>query len=148
MALSVHQSRTGSVWPLGFVKVTTPGAQVCFMLNTDSANNQTPSAGSNNITEEYTPVFRGFGVQAYKPAANNNGTVANTGNIYLMFYPAGGAGNRADYGAMIKTIPSGSDWFFPPEGIGADLFSPYSFFLDADNGGDGAIVTLYGGVNP
>ena len=55
-----------------------------------------------------------------------------------------GTGNRSDSGAMIAIIQSGADYFFPPEGMGFDKFSPYYLYLDADINGDGGLVAAYG----
>ena len=148
MAQSVQKNRTGVVWPLGFVKVTTPGTPVCIMANVDANNVNAPGVATSNLSAEYSPAARGLGIQAFLPNNNNSGMQPTTGNIYLMVPAAGGNGNLTDFGSMVKIITSGSDFFFPPEGCGVDLFNPYGLFLDADVAGEGALVTLYGGVNP
>jgi hypothetical protein len=146
---SVYKDRTGPDWPLGFVSVGTPGTPVCIMVNVDANNVNAPESSSNNLTSEYTPTSCAVGIQGYKPGANNVGMVANTGNVYLMRKGVGsGAGNRSDTGAMVKVIPPGQDYFYPSDPQGGQRWSPYRYFLDADNAGEGALVTLYQGNNP
>ena len=154
MALSKQQMRGGPVWPLGFVQCANNGTKVCIMVNVDPSNLNapdtpnppTPSFPSNK--SEYTPTFKGIGIQGYKPGANNNGMVVNTGNVYLLSAAAGGTGNRADSGSIIKVITPGSDFFYPPPNPGLDMFSGYYLYLDVDVDGEGALVTGYGGGNP
>jgi hypothetical protein len=150
MANSVQKLRGAAVTPLGFVKVTTPGTPVCIMNNLDPANNSSPKTatgpylGPYGADVPYSPAMRGFGFQGFKQNADN--TVSpNTGNVYILVAPAGvGSGNNQDTGAMVKVLPSGYDYFYPPEGANIDRTSPYFLFLDADTAGDGAIVVAYG----
>ena len=149
MPNSVYQSRTGTVWPLGYIAVPTPGTPVCIMHNVDASNNNAPGTASNSSTSEYATVVRALAIQGYHPGANNNGMVANVGNIYLMMRPVGsGTGNRSDTGAMLKVIPPGQDLFFPIDPTGQSAHDPYSYFLDGDNSTEGALVTAYSGLNP
>jgi hypothetical protein len=152
MALSVYKLRGGPVTPLGYINVPTAGTPVPLSANIDANNSNAPGtvfpppSGIFPITQtEMTPAFRGFTIQAYKPAANNNGMVATSGNVYLMAAAAGGSGNRTDSGAMIAVIPSGTEYTFPPEATGLTMFSPYYLYLDTDNNNDGGLVTAYGG---
>lgn len=151
MALSVERFYTGPVWPLGYVNVTTPGTVVNIMTNIDSANVNNPNTVSNNSANqtEYTRACKAIAFQGYKPGANNNGMVVNSGNVYIMAAAAGGAGNRADSGAIIKVLPPGGDYVLSAITPGFnDMFSPYQVWLDSDNANDGALVTVYGGGNP
>jgi hypothetical protein len=131
------------------VNVTTPGTPVPLSVNIDANNTNAPGTAFPappqfpGTQTEFTPTFRSFGIQAYKPGANNNGMVATSGNIYLMMAPAGGTGNRADSGSILKVIPSGTDYFFPPDGFGRTRFSPYYLYLDSDNANDGGLVVGY-----
>jgi hypothetical protein len=118
------------------------------MANVDPSNNNSPNTpvapGLNVNSSGYTVKGRGIGLQGYHAGANNNGMVVNTGNVYLMRGPVGaGTGNRSDSGAIVKVIPAGADFFYAPDGKGLDFFSPYFYYLDADNANDGALVTLY-----
>lgn len=151
MALSIERSYTGPVWPLGVVAVATPGTKVNIMTNIDSANVNNPNTVSNNaaLQTEYTRACRAIAFQGYHAGANNSGMVTNTGNVYILVAPAGGAGNLSDSGAMVKVLPSGGDFVLSAITPGFnDMFSPYQIWLDADNANDGALVTLYGGGNP
>ena len=148
MALSVQKGRGAAIWPLGFVPVANNGTPACIMVNVDANNVNAPGSVSNSSTSEYTPSAAGIGIQGYKPGNNNNGMVANTGNVYLLVASAGGSGNRADSGSMVKVIPAGVDLFIPIDPTGGMRISPYYLYLDADVNGEGALVTLYQGQNP
>lgn len=154
MPLSKQQSRGGPVWPLGFVTVAAAGTPVCIMANVDANNVNSPATATYPVPNfpgagaEYSPVFRGIGVQGYHPGANNNGMIPNSGFVYLLMAPAGGTGNRSDSGSMIKVIPPAGDFFFPAPIPGTDMFSPYFLYIDADVSGEGAVVVGYGGGNP
>ena len=97
MALSISSTRGGPMWPLGFIKVPTIGTPVALSSLIDPTNLNSPNTatgpGGGPITnqQEYTISFRGLSIFGYKPGANNNGMVANSGNIYLLGAPAGGA---------------------------------------------------------
>jgi len=114
------------------------------MANVDANNNNAPETATNKNTAEYSPSGGGIGIQGYKAAANNNGMVVNTGNVYLCMRPTGNnAGGRADPGCILKVIPSGADLFYPIDPTGLSRASPYSFFLDVDNNNDSGQVVLY-----
>jgi len=147
MALSVHKSFAGPAWPLGFVTVTAAGTPVPLMTNVDANNYNAPETAIGPFTVAQglgtAPTCHKIIIQPYKPGANNNGMVSNTGNIYLMVAPAGGAGNRSDSGAMCLVIPPGSgSGTWPAQEMEGDTISPYKFFLDADVSGEGGLVTL------
>lgn len=154
MALSVQKLRGQSATSLGFVQVATSGTPVPLSLNIDPTGINSPGTPNPPPAQfpgpgtEWSPAFRSFHVQGYKPGSNNNGMVVNAGNIYLMMAAAGGPGNRSDSGAIIAVIAAGADYFFPPGGTSLDMFSPYYLYLDADNSGDGGLVAAYGGGNP
>jgi hypothetical protein len=154
MALSVQSLRGSPICSLGFVKVTTSGTPVPLSINIDANNTNAPGTANPPPASfpgpgmEWTPVFRGFAVQGFKPGSGNNGMVANTGNIYLLMAAAGGTGNKNDSGAIVKVIQPSGDYFFPSPNPGCDMFSPYYLYLDADVSGEGGLVTAYGGGNP
>ena len=147
MALSVQQDRSGPDWPLGFVKVTASGTPVSLMVNVDPNSVNSPGNATTALSAEYTPVVRAIAIQAMMPNANNSGPQMTTGNIYLMRAAAGGNGNLTDYGSIVRTIPPGSEFFFPPDGAGQIRFSPYRYYLDVDVSGEGGMVTLYSDGN-
>lgn len=147
MALSVQQQRTGPAWALGFVNVANNGTPVCIMVNVDANNTNSPNTPSSyaNPGSEYTPRCIAVTFQAYKPGANNNGMVQNANNVYILVPRQGnGNGNRSDSGSMIKVLFPGADYTLTCSDVGDTQFSPYSYFLDADTNGDGALVTLIG----
>ena len=147
MAQSVQKDRSGPDWPLGYVKVTTSGTPVSLMVNIDPNSVNSPGNATRSLSAEYTPVVRSIAIQAMMPNANNSGTQMTTGNIYLMRQGAGGNGNLTDFGSIVRTIPPGSEYLFPPDGAGQIRFSPYRYYLDADISGEGGLVTLYSDGN-
>lgn len=155
MSLSVQKLRNASITSLGFVAVASSGTPVPLSYNVDPGNVNAPwtpnvPAGGAfpGVGTEYSPSFRGFHIQGFKPGVNNNGMVPNSGYIYLLSAAAGGSGNRADSGAILGVIAPGSDFWFPPEATGGYVFSPYTLYLDADSSGDGGLVVGFGGGNP
>jgi hypothetical protein len=148
---SIQVPRGLPIVSLGFIKVANNGTVVPFSVNIDASNNNAPGtvfAPTNTANQqtysEYTPTFRGFKVWAYKPGANNSGAVPNSNNIYVMMAPAGGNGNKQDFGSMLAVIGPGNNWEFPVDGAGRMAASPYYYYLDADTNGDGAIIVAYG----
>jgi hypothetical protein len=148
MALSVQKGYTAPVWAAGYINVDTAGAPVNVMKNIDSANTNNPNTVSGNNATEYTRACRAIAFQGYKPGANNNGMVVNSGYVYILCAPAGGTGNRADSGSIMKVLPPGGDYVLQAITPGADMFSPYQVWIDCDNNNDGALVTIYGAGNP
>ncbi len=71
-------------------------------------------------------------------AASTNGQTDNSGNCYLVRQ----FGSRDDQGTIVAIIPKGTTVAFPPAGVGGVLFSPYRYYVDVDNIGDGLLVTL------
>jgi hypothetical protein len=144
--MSVVKLTLGPAWPLGFVAVANNGTPVCIMTNVDANNRNAPWTSSNNTTSEYTVNCKGVWFYGYKPGANNSGLVPNTGNVYISWNPqANNNQNRNDYGAMVGLIPANGGSFSLPQSM-ADpnlRFSPYSYTIDADVNGEGAIVVLF-----
>jgi hypothetical protein len=152
MALSVLQNRVGPLWPLGYINVAnsgTPSANLASLIdaNGNGAPNFAPSPG--NAGPEYTPRFKSLWLYGFHPGANNNGMVPNNGNVYvLMPAPAngGGPGNRSDSGCMVGILQPGQTFPIPQSLASTGMqVSPYSYTLDADVNGDGALVV---GVQP
>ena len=151
MALSVQKLRNAPVTSLGFVTVATPGTPVPLSINIDANNTNAPGTANPPPAQfpstgtEWSPNFRGFAISGFKPGANNNGMVPNSGYVYLLTAPAaGGSGNRSDSGSIVGVILPGTSFFFPPSGTSLDLFSPYTLYLDADTANDGGLVVAYG----
>ena len=145
MSLSA-QAKSSPVWPLGCIIVPTPGNTVNIMSLVDPNNNNSPEnpirpgfgAGS-----EYSPTCHKIFLQGYHAAANNNGMVVNSGNVYLCVAPAGnGAGGRADSGSIVFVLAPGQAATWPSAEVDLNAVSPYRFLLDADSANDGALIAL------
>ena len=150
MAASICQNSQGPFWPLGALTVATPGTKVNFMAlvdpnNYNNPNTQvTPSSRANpGLTyKEYTARAQQILIQGIKPGASH-GWQINTGNVYVLCAPQGtGAGNRDDTGCLVKIIYPGQDVYLASSAMDRNVFSPYFLWIDADNAGDGASVTL------
>lgn len=134
MANSVQLDRNGPDWPLGFVAVATPGTPVSIMTNI-------VNGGTWVTNSEYDIRMCQILFDAHKPNGSA-GTVANTGNVYLVRVGVGaGLGNRTDYGSIIYTIPPGANSYFPLVAAVRNVYSPFRYYVDADNAGDGVQVT-------
>lgn len=147
---SIQKLRGAAITPLGFIKVPAPGTPVSIMFNLDPGNNNAPGTPTGITLNKYgadlpySPAMRGFGFQGYHQAANNS-VVVNTGQAYVLVAPAaGGSGNNQDSGAIVKVVPVGGDYFYPPEGANIDRISPYYIWVDADVAGEGLMVVAYG----
>ena len=143
MPNSVMQDREGPDWVLGSIANVTPGTPVSIMSlvdpsNLNSPNTPTPATAS---VAEFSPRVQQIFFGGFKPNAGN-GLVANTGNIYVVRKGVGaGTGNRADYGAIVLTVLPGTTAVLASAAVDGSQFSPYRYFIDADNAGDCAQVT-------
>lgn len=149
MALSVVLNRTGPLWPLGYINVAnngTPSANLASLVDPNGIMSPTfVSAPGNNVGAEYTPRFRSLVLYGFHPGSGNNGMVPNNGYVYIL-QPGNGSGNRADSGAMVGIIAPGGSVSIPLSlGTATMQISPYSYTLDSDINGDGALVV---GVQP
>lgn len=144
MANSVLKDRHGPDWPLGAIVVATPGTPVGIMSLVDPTGVNDPAAPTPGTAgaDEYTPRCNQIVFQGFK--TNTNGMQVNTGNVYIVRYAArgAGAGNRNDTGTMVGIIPSGGSFILAAAPLNRDVFSPYRYYIDADNAGDSALVTL------
>jgi len=142
---SVQKDRQGPDWPLGLIVVAAAGTPVGIMSLVDPASvndpsTATPPATGTSLSNEYTERANQIMIQGYRAGAH--GLVNNTGNIYVMRKGVQGAGNRDDYGSMVVAIAPGQTFSLGPSALVKDVFSPYRYFIDADNAGDSALVTL------
>jgi hypothetical protein len=150
MALSTFQIPNGVEWPLGFIAVANNGTPVNIMSRVDANNVNAPGAAANSTNSGYTPRCHKIFFQGYKPAANNNGMIQNSGNVYILrsLGPgnnnSGGPQNRTDSGAMVYVLPPGGFATLPADESDRAAISPYVYTLDSDVDGDGALVTLTG----
>lgn len=147
MALSVVQLRSGPTWPLGYINVATPGTPAGLMSRVDANNTSSPTFSPSPATpgSEYTIRAKSIFFYGYHPGNNNNGMVPNEGYVYVNWNPSGNnAANRTDSGSMVGVIPPGGGVFSLPQSLGSSdmQVSPYSYTLDADTAGEGAMVVL------
>lgn len=153
MTLSVMKDRQGPDWPLGLISVATPGTPVSIMSLVDASNyndpaTAAPTPATANQVDEYTVRAYGIIFIACKAGASH-GVQINTGNIYIVRKGVQGNGNRDDYGAMVATLPPGATtgiefptFFLNAAPLNRNVFSPYRYFIDADNANDSCLVTL------
>jgi hypothetical protein len=148
MPNSVMRDKQGPDWPLGLITVPTPGTPVGIMSLVDSAlsndpSTATPAAGtSTQPSAEYSERCQQIIFVGVKPGAAH-GTQNNTGNVYITRKGAGaGSGNRDDQGAIVYVLTPGANLFLGSAASNRNVFSPYRYSIDADNAGDGALVTL------
>lgn len=146
MANSVQRDWNGPDWPLGFIKVVAAGTPVNIMSLVDSANANAPQTATppaTNNANEYTQRGNQIIFQGYQP--DTHGMKVNVGNVYIVRFAAangGGSGNRDDTGVMIGVIPPGGSFLLAAAPLNRDTWSPYRYYLDADNNNDGALVTM------
>jgi hypothetical protein len=151
MAQSVYNGYNGpGTIPLGFIQVVTPGTPVRITSLIDPASNNapetpTPAFSANNTgaavpTNEYTVTCQQIIIQGFTSNAGS-GLKNNTGNVYLML-KGNGTSNRTDFGAMEQCIGAGLTAVIASAPANVNCFDPYKYYLDADNSGDGALVTI------
>jgi hypothetical protein len=142
MANSIQRDKYGPDWPLGFIGVSSPGTPVGFMVNVDPGAYADPSTPTSINTPEYTVSCEEIVVQAFKPGAGT-GLQLNTGYVYItrIAVPPG-SGGRSDTGSTVMVMLPGQTLFLTASAMNRNVWSPYRYFVDADNAGDGVIVTL------
>jgi hypothetical protein len=148
--MTVLRDRQGPDWPLGLIAVATPGTPVGIMSLVDAASSDDPStptptapgppspAPGKNASNEYTNTCQQIIFQGYKAGS---GTVAamNSGLVYII---RKGSAAATDTGTIVKILQPGETWVLASAATNLNVFSPYRYLLDADNAGDGALVTL------
>ncbi len=134
--MSVLYDRQGPDWPLGSIVVAAPGTPVGIMSLMDPVDAGDPSTPTAAGVPEYTVRCQQIMFQAVK--ADTHGLVNNTGNIYIVRK----GGNRDDPGAIVAMLQPGQTLFLSSAPAVRDVFSPYRYFIDADNAADAAQVTL------
>ena len=144
MANSVHKNPQGPLWPLGSVVVGIPGTPVNMMVNIDSGKVDAPETATTPSSKEYTVRAQQIIIQGFKAGAGGNGLVNNTGNIYVVLNPGvgSGTGNRSDQGSIIECITPGQTAVLASAPLNRNVFNPYELYIDSDNGGDAAQITL------
>lgn len=134
--MSVLYDPHGPDWPLGFIEVLVPGTPVRFTSLIDPTDLNAPE-NSNRIgaTFEYTPRFQQVMIQGFKPAAH--GMQPNAGYVYVVRK----GGDHDDYGTIVKVIAPSETFYLASAPVVKDVFSPYRYYIDADNANDGALIT-------
>lgn len=144
MTLSIQRDRHGSDWPLGLLLSVTPGVPVPVMSLVDPAAVNDPNSPTSQSSGEYTIIAQQIQFQAVRLGVGGHGLQPNVGNIYVMragIPPA--PGNRDDSGSIVAVLFPGQTFFIAAAPMNMDVLNPYRYFIDADNAGDGALVTLY-----
>jgi len=146
MANSVLLDVYGPDWPLGLIVVPTPGTPVSIMSLVDPSSVNAPNTATTLGTAgeyEYSPLCQQIAFLAVKAGASH-GTQNNTGNIYIVRYNSRtvGSGNRDDPGAIVWALGPGGNLFLSSAPLVRETFSPYRYYIDADNANDSCLVTL------
>jgi len=121
----------GPDWPLGFIEVITPGTPVQVTSLVDPTNTYDPASTKS----EYTRRVNQMMFQGYTP--DTHGMKPNAGYVYIVRK----GGSRDDPGTIVKVLAPGETFFLAPTPMVRDVFSPYRYYIDGDNAGDGALVT-------
>lgn len=142
MTASIQQDPNGPDWPVGNIIVVTPGTPVGLMSLVDPASVNDPARATSATSAEYTR--RAYQIQFQGVRANGSGGMAyNNGFVYILRRPVGvGTGDRNDPGSIVKVLAPGETYFLDAAPTNRNVWSPYRYFLDADNAGDAAQVTL------
>jgi hypothetical protein len=142
MSNGVSKNPNGPFWQLGNI-VTTAGTPVSIMSLVDSGNLNAPQTATPGTAGagEYTVRCNQVIVQGMK-SNGGNGLTNNTGNIYVIQKSSTGSNNRTDLGCIILTIPAGTTGVIGSPSQETLKFSPYLLWVDSDNTGDGAQITL------
>lgn len=134
--MSVLYDPHGVDWPLGFIEVLVPGTPVRFTSLIDPTDLNAPeNSNRTGATFEYTPRFQQMMIQGFKP--DTHGMQPNAGYAYVVRK----GGNRDDYGTIVKVLAPGETFFLASAPVVKDVFSPYRYYMDADNAHDGALIT-------
>jgi len=142
MANSILQDRYGPDFPLGFLKVATPGTPVGVMSVVDPNNYNAPGTPTSKNSDEYTFNCQSLIFMGYQPTGSSPAYQPNTGNVYIVRKPAGGgSGGAADSGVLVKVLAPAETWELSAAALNRNSFSPYRYYIDADNANDGAMVT-------
>lgn len=136
MANSIQRDINGPDWCLGLITVAASGTPVNLMSLVDPNVTETTASPLN---PEFTTRFQQIIFQAVKSIAP---VVANTGAVYIVRKGVGGgSGNKADSGSIVKILAVGETFVLAASALSLNVLSPYRYFIDADNNGDGCLVT-------
>ena len=144
MANSLLKIPAGPIWPLGCILVATPGTPVNIMSLVDPNNYNAPETIANFAGQgaEYSPRFNQATFQGYKSGGATR-LANNTGNIYLVMKPLASAGGITDVGNIIEVIQTAQTFTLVSSALNRNDYGPYQLYIDADNAGDGCLVSLF-----
>ena len=131
--MAVLLDRHGPDWPLGFIEVAVPGTPVKLTSLVDPTDARAPEAR----TSEYSPRCQQILLQAFKPGVAH-GMQVNAGFVYIVRK----GGDRDDYGTIVKVLSPGESFYLASAPSVKDVFSPYRYYVDGDNAGDGVLAVL------
>lgn len=138
---SVHKDKEGPDWPLGLITVVTPGVPVSIMSLVDPSSVNDPASPTSPTSDEYTFRAQQITFQAFR-AGGPHGLQNNLGNIYIVRKGVQGPGNRDDYGSVVWVVGPGLTWVLSSAALDRNVYSPYRYFIDADNALDSCLVSM------
>ena len=140
MANSIQKNPQGPFWPLGSI-VVTPSTPVNFMSLVDSGLKGDPGVVYNPLTfvPEYTVRAQQIIIQGLKASG---GLANNTGYVYVIQKGGSGSNNRTDTGSIILAVGAGLTAVLASAPMDRNVFNPYLLWIDGDNAGDAAQITL------
>lgn len=136
--MAVMQDRQGPDWPLGNIVVVVPGTPVSIMSLVDPGGLNDPANPTAAGVAEYTARAQQIMFQGVHAGGQAGQLVNNTGNIYVVRR----GHTLGDTGEIIAVLQAGQTLFLASAPAVKDVFSPYRYYIDGDNAGDGAQVTL------
>jgi hypothetical protein len=144
VALSIDQNPRGPFWPLGNIIVVTPGTPVSIMSLVDPNGYNDPNTPTNPQSDEYARRAQQIFLGGFHLAPGGaTGMVTNAGFVYIIKRGTGaGPGNRNDPGVIIAILLPGTTLFLASAPLNLNVLNPYDIYVDADNAGDGAQVSL------
>ena len=127
----------GPDFPFGLIVVAAAGSpkQVTQLVDASNINDPSASNVSGSAYEYGSLRFNQLMFQGFKAAAN--GLQVNTGNVYVVRKD----GDRDDYGTIVAVVKSGETVWLRAAPSVKNAFSPYRYWIDADNNGDSCLVT-------
>lgn len=146
MANSLLLNPQGPVWPLGSIKVLTPGTPVNIMSLVDPTSlnapeTATPSATGPAGSDEYTRRAYAIIFSGLKSGGATR-LSANSGTVYVILKPLAAAGGSSDVGVIVIALRStDAPFLLTAPALDHNIFNLYEFYIDADQANDCCQVT-------
>jgi len=137
MPASVSVDFSGPDICLGCATVVTPGTPVQFTFAIDPTGLLYAPEVSNRSSGKLFPPLRFQQIILQAMIPDTHGMKDNTGNVYIVRR----GGSRDDPGLMVMVIKKGVTVFLASAPRIGDTFNPYRYWVDADNAGDGLLIT-------